>query len=119
MGAGAHARQADRADDGSVEVCGNPMAETSPEIRRDVETVIDDLDFFPDLSVVEVARLARTMTWKWAATDLFHGGAKAGILGDPKGPRKEAILRAFARALSNEVPEEYVFGSTTATALPG
>ena len=44
---------ADRADDGSVEVCGNAMTETSPEIRRDVATVIDDLDFFPDLSVVE------------------------------------------------------------------
>src|SRR5215217_5494733 len=44
---------ADRPDDGSVEVCGNPMRETSPEIRRDVATVIDDLDFFPDLSVVE------------------------------------------------------------------
>ena len=29
------------------------MRETSPEIRRDVATVIDDLDFFPDLSVVE------------------------------------------------------------------
>ena len=38
---------ADRPDDGSVEVCGNAMNETSPEIRR------DDLDFFPDLSVVE------------------------------------------------------------------
>ena len=44
---------ADRPDDGTVEVCGNPMAETSPDIRRDVATVIDDLDFFPDLSVVE------------------------------------------------------------------
>jgi len=44
---------ADRADEGSVEVCGNPMAETSAQIRRDVATVIDDLDFFPDLSVVE------------------------------------------------------------------
>ena len=44
---------ADRPDDGSVEVCGTPMAETAPEIRRDVATVIDDLDFFPDLSVVE------------------------------------------------------------------
>src|SRR5687768_14805825 len=29
------------------------MTETSPEIRRDVATVIDDLDFFPDPSVVE------------------------------------------------------------------
>ncbi len=44
---------ADRADEGTVEVCGNPMSETSPNIRRDVATVIDDLDFFPDLSVVE------------------------------------------------------------------
>jgi glutamate dehydrogenase (NAD(P)+) len=64
----------------------------------------------PSLTVQEVARLARTMTWKWAAVDLFHGGAKAGILGDPKDPNKEAILRAFARSLSNEVPSEYVFG---------
>lgn len=62
------------------------------------------------LTVVEVARLARTMTWKWAATDLFHGGAKAGILFDPDSPDKEGALRAFARALRNEVPDEYVFG---------
>lgn len=62
------------------------------------------------LTVREVARLARTMTWKWAAVDLFHGGAKAGILGDPAAPDKEGILRAFARALRNEVPGEYVFG---------
>ena len=44
---------ADRADEGNVEVLGNPMVETSPEIRRNVATVIDDLDFFPDFSVVE------------------------------------------------------------------
>jgi ABC-2 type transport system ATP-binding protein len=44
---------ADRPDDGTIEVCGHPMSETSPDIRRDVATVIDDLDFFPDLSVVE------------------------------------------------------------------
>ncbi|HEY5821322.1 MAG TPA: ABC transporter ATP-binding protein [Propionibacteriaceae bacterium] len=44
---------ADRPDDGTIDVCGNPMSETSPQIRRDVATVIDDLDFFPDLSVVE------------------------------------------------------------------
>lgn len=64
----------------------------------------------PTLTVEEIARLARTMTWKWAAVDLFHGGAKAGIQGDPKSPDKERFLRAFARALSNEVPDEYVFG---------
>lgn len=63
-----------------------------------------------DLSAGEVARLARAMTWKWAAVDLFFGGAKAGIVGDPSSGDKEAILRAFARALRNEVPAEYVFG---------
>lgn len=44
---------ADRADDGTVSVMGTRMSETNPEIRRNVATVIDDLDFFPDLSVVE------------------------------------------------------------------
>jgi glutamate dehydrogenase (NAD(P)+) len=64
----------------------------------------------PTVTVGEIARLARTMTWKWAAVDLFHGGAKAGIRFDPASPDKEAALRAFARALHNEVPSEYVFG---------
>ena len=44
---------ADRPTEGSVEVCGVRMSETNPDIRRNVATVIHDLDFFPDLSVVE------------------------------------------------------------------
>ncbi|WP_407548339.1 Glu/Leu/Phe/Val dehydrogenase dimerization domain-containing protein [Streptomyces sp. Pv4-95] len=64
----------------------------------------------PGVSVGEIARLARVMTWKWASVDLFYGGAKAGIVADPTSPDKEAVLRAFARALSNEVPREYVMG---------
>ena len=44
---------ADQPDAGTVEVSGIRMSETNPEVRRDVATVIDDLDFFPDLSVVE------------------------------------------------------------------
>lgn len=64
----------------------------------------------PNVSVDEIARLARVMTWKWAGVDLFFGGAKAGIRADPHSPHKEAILRSFVRALSNEVPSEYVFG---------
>ncbi|ANR63795.1 hypothetical protein C627_14405 [Corynebacterium glutamicum ZL-6] len=64
----------------------------------------------PTVSVAEIARLARVMTWKWADVDLFYGGAKAGIQADPTSPDKEAILRSFVRKLSNEVPKEYVFG---------
>ncbi len=44
---------AERPDEGSVTVKGIQVSETNPEIRREVATVIDDLDFFPDLSVVE------------------------------------------------------------------
>ncbi|MFC0435998.1 Glu/Leu/Phe/Val dehydrogenase [Kutzneria buriramensis] len=62
------------------------------------------------LTVGEVARLARVMTWKWAGVDLFFGGAKAGIRFDPSSPDKEAALRAFVRLLSNEIPSEYVVG---------
>ncbi|WP_326837327.1 Glu/Leu/Phe/Val dehydrogenase dimerization domain-containing protein [Amycolatopsis rhabdoformis] len=64
----------------------------------------------PSVTVTEIARLARVMTWKWAGVDLFYGGAKAGIVADPAAPDKEAVLRAFARALANEVPREYVMG---------
>ncbi|MGZ3143307.1 Glu/Leu/Phe/Val family dehydrogenase [Lentzea chajnantorensis] len=64
----------------------------------------------PGVTVAEIARLARVMTWKWAGVDLFFGGAKAGIRFDPASPGKEAALRAFARKLSNEVPREYVLG---------
>lgn len=64
----------------------------------------------PTVTVGEIARLARVMTWKWAAADMFYGGAKAGIAADPGGADKEAILRSFARRLHNEVPREYVFG---------
>ncbi len=50
-----------------------------------------------DISVVEVARLARAMTLKNAMAGLPHGGAKGGIVGDPSMPRdlKVELVRAF------------------------
>lgn len=44
---------ADRPDDGTIEICGEQLREANPSVRRNLATVIDDLDFFPDLSVVE------------------------------------------------------------------
>ncbi|MDR0960224.1 MAG: ABC transporter ATP-binding protein [Propionibacteriaceae bacterium] len=44
---------AEMPDDGEIEVSGMPLRESDPQIRQAVATVIDDLDFFPDLSVVE------------------------------------------------------------------
>jgi glutamate dehydrogenase (NAD(P)+) len=64
----------------------------------------------PAVTVEEISRLARVMTWKWAAVELGFGGAKAGIRFDPDSPAKERVLRAFVRALRKHVPSEYVFG---------
>ena len=44
---------ADQATSGTVELDGAPLDERSPATRRDLAVVMDDLDFFPDLSVVE------------------------------------------------------------------
>jgi glutamate dehydrogenase (NAD(P)+) len=54
-----------------------------------------------DVTVEEVARLARAMTLKNAAAGLPHGGGKAGIVADPRmdPSSKQRLLRAFARAI--------------------
>lgn len=63
-----------------------------------------------DISLDEVARLARAMTFKNAAAGLRHGGAKAGIIADPNMPEheKERVVRAFANAMSEIV--DYIPG---------
>jgi ABC-type multidrug transport system ATPase subunit len=38
---------------GTVELDGQPVDERSVRVRRDLAVVLDDMDFFPDLSVVE------------------------------------------------------------------
>lgn len=40
-------------DGGAVLLDGEPLDERSPRVRRDVAVVMDDIDFFPDLSLVE------------------------------------------------------------------
>lgn len=44
---------ADKPTEGEITISGEKFSESSLAIRRDLATVIDDLDFFPDLSVVE------------------------------------------------------------------
>jgi glutamate dehydrogenase (NAD(P)+) len=56
----------------------------------------------PDITVDEVARLARAMTLKNAAAGLPHGGAKSGIKADPGMPHEDKVrlVRAFGRAIA-------------------
>lgn len=44
---------ADQPNQGRVELNGQPLDERSPVVRAALAVVLDDLDFFPDLSVVE------------------------------------------------------------------
>ena len=50
----------------------------------------------PDVSVAEVALLARAMTYKFAALGEQVGGAKAGVRGDPADrPGRAALMARF------------------------
>ncbi|MCX6708785.1 MAG: Glu/Leu/Phe/Val dehydrogenase, partial [Candidatus Woesearchaeota archaeon] len=63
--------------------------------------------FTPSVDKEEVFRLARTMTWKNAMADLPFGGAKSGIMGDPKKltpEQKDAWISAFSELLKGIVP---------------
>ncbi len=44
---------ADKPDDGQVLLDGAPLDETDPHIRAALACVLDDVEFFPDLSVLE------------------------------------------------------------------
>ena len=63
------------------------------------------------VSVEEIFRLARTMTWKCALAELPFGGAKSGIVADPKKISKEEklnLIKAFGIALRPLSPSQYV-----------
>ena len=63
-----------------------------------------------DVTLEEVARLARAMTVKNALAGLPHGGAKAGIVADPTRPAEERarLVRTFGAAIRDLV--EYIPG---------
>jgi len=62
-----------------------------------------------DVTLEEVAKLARAMTYKNALAEIPYGGAKAGIATDP-GPQKPFIIRNFARMLKGIIPTYYIPG---------
>lgn len=67
----------------------------------------------PTVSTQEVYRLARAMTYKNALAGLPFGGAKAGIIADPRKistQRKKDIIQSFARLLKPFIPNRYIAG---------
>jgi glutamate dehydrogenase/leucine dehydrogenase len=90
-------------------MAGEPLADSGPEIVELASVpgfVVFDLPgvpvsaggtrLAPDVSVAEVALLARAMTYKFAALGAQVGGAKAGVRGDPAdGAAKDALMARF------------------------
>ncbi|MBI4440966.1 Glu/Leu/Phe/Val dehydrogenase [Candidatus Woesearchaeota archaeon] len=65
----------------------------------------------PTVSMDEVSRLARAMTWKCSLAGLPFGGAKSGIIADPKhmtSKQKDEYVRAFGEAIKPVCPSLYV-----------
>ena len=69
----------------------------------------------PDVNLREVARLARIMTWKCAIAGvregLPFGGAKSGIIADPKKitpQHKKLLIKGFAEAIRPFCPQYYI-----------
>jgi len=70
-----------------------------------------------DLSLDEMARLARAMTYKFAMLDLPCGGAKAGIWLEPTDPARPTVMNAFLDAIRPYVESrQYLAGADMGTA---
>ncbi len=71
-----------------------------------------------NVTAEEVYRLARTMTWKNALAEIPFGGAKSGIVAEPRGlyeETKKALIQSFARAIKSLSPSHYVAGPDVGT----
>lgn len=84
--------------------------------------------YHPNVSLDEVKALAAWMTWKCAIADIPYGGAKGGVICDPKNMsagEKERITRRYANAIADFIgphrdipaPDVYTDGQTMAWIL--
>lgn len=65
----------------------------------------------PEVTEKEVARLARTMTFKNALADIPFGGAKGGIVWNGGSDElKKQYIQSFARTIKPYVPKMYIAG---------
>jgi leucine dehydrogenase len=67
-------------------------------------------------AIFDALRLARGMTYKYAAAGLDLGGGKAVIIGDPATEKNEALLRAMGRFI-DQLGGEYITGEDVGTTL--
>jgi glutamate dehydrogenase/leucine dehydrogenase len=62
----------------------------------------------PKITLREVFHNARVMTWSSALANVNFGGASAGIKATPSEIDKNLFVRAFAKAISAYVPDQFI-----------
>jgi len=67
-------------------------------------------------AMLDALRLARGMTYKYAAAGVDLGGGKGVIIGDPRTDKTEALLRAYGRFVDS-LRGEYITGEDVGTTL--
>ena len=67
-------------------------------------------------AIFDALRLARGMTYKYAAAGVNLGGGKAVIIGDPRKDKTEALMRAMGRFIDQQ-GGEYITGEDVGTTL--
>jgi len=89
-------------DDGSVDVFTGYRAQHD-DVRGPYK---GGLRYHPGVSAEECAGLAMWMTWKCAVMDIPFGGAKGGVVVNPKelsADEKERLTRRFAEEIRDEI----------------
>lgn len=69
-----------------------------------------------EAAIMDALRLARGMTYKYAAAGVNLGGGKAVIIGDPRTQKTEALMRAMGRFIQS-LGGEYQTGEDVGTTL--
>jgi len=77
--------------------------------------------FYPYASeedaLIDVLRLAKSMTYKAACAGLSQGGGKAVIIGNPATDKTDALLRAFGRLVEG-LDGQYITAEDVGTTVP-
>jgi len=71
--------------------------------------------FADTVTPTEIFRLARTMTWKCAASGLPFGGAKGGIVGNPNEVNRVSWMKSFAKMIRPYCPTQYIAATDIGT----
>jgi leucine dehydrogenase len=67
-------------------------------------------------AIMDALRLARGMTYKYAAAGVNRGGGKVVMIGDPNRDKSEALLRAMGRII-DQLGGDYITGEDVGTTL--